>query len=230
MPFATTLELFTKKLVTSRDLMVDTDRAYRDQRARETLVRGRRDQHLGAVNSAVVNLRRAFTGVYRDEMVAEVGFARRTPQQAGELLEQATHLATRLRDPEIGLTGSRFGDVQLDVPKLAQELAGPVEQLELAAQELAQEERATEALKLAKDEALAAHNKRFVWIAQTVESFCRLAGLEEVAKRVRPSGQRHGVTEHKPEEPKEDEPAADGRQPAADTDAPDVPADVPATA
>ncbi len=220
MPFATTLELFAKKLAASRDLMVETDRAYRDQRTRETLFRGRRDEQVAAVNSAVVGLRRAFTGFYRDEMLAEVGFARRTPQQPRELLEQATHLAVRLADPDLELTGSRFDDVELEVPKLAQKLAAPVDQLKLASDELAREERQTEALKLVKDEALAEHNKRFVWIARTVESFCRLAGLDEVAKRVRPSGRRPGVTE----KAEEGDQAVDAPEPAVDADVPDVPA------
>ncbi len=60
--------------------------------------------------------------------------------------------------------------------------------------DLARAERKTEVLKLAKDEALTHYNQSFLWIARTVESLCRLAGLDEVAKRVRPSQRRPGVT------------------------------------
>ena len=77
---------------------------------------------------------------------------------------------------------------------MAQGLIESVDTLHLATDELAREERKTEALKLAKDNALARYNKSFLWIARTVESLCRLAGLDEVANRVRPSQRRPGVT------------------------------------
>ncbi len=107
----------------------------------------------------------------------------------------------RLSDPELDLTGSRFGEFKLDAPILAQELVGSVDTLQLASDDLAREERKTEALKLAKDDALAEYNKSFLWIARTVESLCRLAGLDEVAKRVRPSQKRPGVTAQRFEQP-----------------------------
>ena len=86
-PFATQLALFKKKLILNRDHLVTCDRAYRDQRAQETLFRTRRDDQVKVVNSDVVGLRRVFTGNYSDDKLAGFGFARRTPQQPGELLE-----------------------------------------------------------------------------------------------------------------------------------------------
>ena len=226
MPFDVQLELFRKKLTQDLDLLVASDRAYRDQRTVESVVRSRRDEQAARVNSAVVGLRQAFTGIYSEDRLGELGFARRTPQQPGELLEQAIHLVARLSDPELDLTGSRYGDFQLDAARLAQELKASVETLEPTADELAREERRTEVLQLAKDDALRDYNGSFLWIARTVESLCRLAGLEEVAKRVRPSSRRPGVTARRPEEPQGppvgDEPAAndDGTGAATDADAP----------
>lgn len=199
MPFQATLELFAGRLSASSQRMVETDRAYRDQRTRETLFRGRRDDAASEVNDDVVGLRKAFGGIYREEKLAEVGFARRTPQSPGELLEQATHLATRLQDPTLDLTGSRFGDLQLEAAKLAAKLVASVASLEQASTALSRQERRTEARKLAKDEALEAHNSGFLWIARTVESLCRLAGLDEVAKRIRPSTRRPGLIERQAE-------------------------------
>ncbi len=193
-PFATQLELFKKKLNLELDQVVTTDREYRDQKAQEAISRTWRDQQVESVNTGVIGLRQAFTGIYSENKLAEFGFARRTPSRTGELEEQTSHLVKRLSDPELDLTGSRFGDFKLDAPFLAQELVGSVDSLQLATDDLAREERKTEALKLAKDEALERYNKSFLWIARTVESLCRLAGLDEVAKRVRPSQRRPGVT------------------------------------
>ena len=201
MPFETQLELFKKKLILDRDQVVTSDRAYRDQKARESLSLAWRDDQVERVNSGVVGLRQAFTGIYSDKKLAEFGFARRTPQRPGELLEQASHLASRLGDPDLDLSGSRFGEFRLDAPDLAQELVRSVGTLQLAADDLAREERKTEAMKLAKDDAISGYNTSFLWIARTVESLCRLAGLDEVARRVRPSERRKGVTAQKFEQP-----------------------------
>ena len=206
MPFATQLELFRKKLILGRDRMTETDRAYRDQRARESLFRAKRDGRVKEVNADVVGLRRAFTGIYGDDKIAEFGFARRVPQQPGELLEQTSHLVARLVDPDLDLSGARFSEFRFEVPELASQLAGSVDALRLSVDDLAREERRTEAMKLAKDDALAEYNRWFLWIARTVESLCRLAGLDEVAKRVRPSSRRPGETEQTFEQPESGEP------------------------
>ena len=197
MPFETQLELFKKKLTLDLDQVVATDRQYRDQKARDPISRGFRDRQIGAVNTSVIDLRQAFTGIYSEDKLAEFGFARRTPSQPEALQEQAIHLVERLSDSKLDLTGSSYRDVQLDAPNLVRELAGSVEALQAASDDLVREERKTEALKLAKDAALAEYNTSFLWIARTVESLCQLAGLEEVAKRVRPSSRRPGVTARK---------------------------------
>ncbi len=194
MPFEIQLELFKKKLTQDLDQVVTTDRDYRDQKAREAISRERRDDRVTAVNTGVIDLRQAFTGIYSDGKLAEFGFARRTPSRPGELEEQTTYLVQRLSDPDLDLTGSRYDKLQLDAHNMAQGLIKSVETLHQATDELAQQVRKTEALKLAKDNALARYNKSFLWIARTVESLCHLAGLDEVAQRVRPSQRRPGVT------------------------------------
>ena len=194
-PFETQLALFKKKLILSRDHLITCDRAYRDQRAQETLFRARRDDQVKVVNADVVGLHRVFTGNYSDAKLAGFGFARRVPQQPGELLEQASHLATRLCDPDLDLSGARFDALKFEAAELAQKLVQEVGPLERRIDELAREERQTEASKLAKDDALEAYNQLFLNFARTVESLFRLAGLEEVARRIRPSATRPGVTE-----------------------------------
>ena len=69
-----------------------------------------------------------------------------------------------------------------------------VEQLGQRLEDLSREERVAEAMKIAKDEALDAYDRVFVWGARTAESLFRLAGMPEVAKRVRPSVRRPGLT------------------------------------
>ncbi len=210
LPFAVQLDLFAQKLIVNRDRMVTTDRAYRDQRTRESLARGQRNTAAKEVNRQVVGIRRAFAGIYDAEKLAELGFARRTPQQPAELLEQASHLVARLSVPGLDLSGGRFGRFEL-APGLWAKLAEAVAELHRAIDELARQQRQTEALKLAKDNGLDDYNRWFLWTARTVESLCKLAGLDDVAKRVRPSSRRPGTTE------KRFETATDGPQSTSST-------------
>ena len=217
MPFSVQQLLFRKKLILGRDRMVDSDRSYRDQRARESIFRGRRDGEVKKVNSEVVGLRNALSGIFSEEKLAEFGFARHTPQVPEELLEQVSHLATRLDDPSLDISGARFGEFRFEAPDLAKRLATAVDTLRQATENLAREERKSEAKKLAKDEALSEYNRWFLWIARTVESLCHLAGLDEVAKRVRPSDRRKGVTAEKFKEPKAGESEGSQEPKAADS-------------
>ncbi len=113
----------------------------------------------------------------------------------------ATHLVDRLSDQEIDLSGSEYEGVQLDVSLLVAKVVESFPELRQAIDALARQERQSEVLLLAKNEVLDQHNKTFLWIARTVESLFSLAGLEEVAKRIRPSNRRHGLTEKPFEEP-----------------------------
>lgn len=211
-PFPTQLALFGKKLTGSRDQIVGVDRAYRDQRALESVFRGRRDTIAAELLSHTIQLRKAFSGFYSEDRLAELGFARSTPRQADQLLEYATHLVDRLNDPEIDLSGSEYDGVQLDVSLLVVKVVESFPKLRQAIDAVAQQERQSEVLLLAKNEVLDQHNKTFLWIARTVESLFSLAGLEEVAKRIRPSNRRPGVTEKPFEEPEsgDDEASQEG--------------------
>ena len=86
MPFETQLELFKKKLIHDRDQLVAADRAHRDQRAQEAVVRGRRDAAVKAVNRDVVDLHGALTGVCTEEKLAELGV-----RELGEVRGRVTH-------------------------------------------------------------------------------------------------------------------------------------------
>ncbi len=213
MPFATELELFKKELTRLRDELLAAERHVRTQRLRETRSRKRRDDVIKDVNAKVARLRRLFGGVYDDDQLADVGFSRRNARDPEELLEQAAFLAVRMGRKNLRLTGSQYDDFELEAPKFAKELKPWVKKLRLALTDLRKQERQTEAAQLAKDEAMGEFNRGFLWMARTVESYLRLAGLKKQAELVRPSTRRPGVTQQQPELPQ-----AEGEQPEADGD------------
>lgn len=221
MPFETQLELFKNRLTHDRDELVEASRELRIESARETNIRSARDAEMKVVFNRVVRLRRLIQGAYDDEQLNDLGFTRQTSQLPAELLEQAVHLSRLLRAPDLELPSSAFGTFELDVPALTQEFEPAVGRLRQSMSDLARQVRLTEVAQLAKNGALEKYNSTFLWIARTVESLLRLAGLDEVAERVRPSSRRRGVTEVKFEKPEEDgaKPDSDGDAPN-DTDAP----------
>ncbi len=155
-------------------------------------------------------------------MIEELGFAVRIPVQAAELHEQAEHLAARLSEPSKALPAVRFKGVDLDPASLAEEMKPLVVQLGQALEDVTQGERQTEAYKIAKDEALDAYDRTFLWVARSAESLFKLADLPKVAKRVRPSVRRSGVTDEL--ESQDSDRVDDPAVPAGDAgdDAPEV--------
>ncbi len=182
-------------LAAARDMLIASDRDLRDQKALTTHYRRIRDRSFKALSPYVVGLRDIFRGACGPEVAEDVGFALRTPVQPGELHEQAQHLTARLSESELELPAVRFQGITLDPVGLVDEMRPLVEDLGQALEDVSREERKTEAMKIAKDEALDAYNRTFLWTARSAEALFRLADLPAVAKRVRPSSRRVGLTD-----------------------------------
>lgn len=217
MPFEIELAIFQKELIQLRDVMHSAERTNRTQKAQETQSRRLQDAVIVTVNVLIARLRRLFSSAYDDDQLAEAGFARINARQPEELLEQAAYLAVRLRQPDLEFSDSHIGNFEVEASTLAPELEPLVEDLRQKLSELHREVRLTEASQQAKNEAMDEFNHGFLWIARSVESKLQLAGMEELAARVRPSSRRPGVTERKPELPEaqDDEQQAEGAKSTA---------------
>ncbi len=226
-------------LSAARDLLIESDRKQRDQRAKTTRFRQLRDAAFKELFPHVMGIKDIFRGAYGDTVAAELGFALRVPAQAGELHEQATHLLARLSEP-VELPSVRYQGVLLDPLSVVEEMRPKVERLGVALEDVTREERRSDAMKIAKDEALSAYDRSFQWVAGSAQSLFKMADLPEIAKRVRPSVRRRGVTvevetqgpeipiegpessagEAAGEEPEASERARPDRPPADEADAP----------
>ncbi len=221
------LQAFLEQLVTqlrevltaARDLLITSDRNLRDQKALTTRYRRKRDEAFKQLSPVVAGIRDTFKGACGPEVAEELGFAIRHPEQPAELHEQAEHLTTRLGESELKLPAVRYNGVTLDPSVLVGEMEPLVEELGQALEDVTREERQTDAMKIAKDEALQAYDRAFSWVAGSSASLFRLANLPEVAKRVRPSTRRSGVTEEVEQQgsdiPVEDPDATDDVAPRA---------------
>lgn len=207
-------------LAQARDRLIAADRRHRDQQALTSKYRRERQAAFEALYPHVGGLRDTVRGSYGPVVAEELGFAASTPIQPGELFEQAEHLTDRLSEPQLQLPASRYQDVDLDPAVLAGQTRPLVTRLGQALEDVGREERNEEATKVAKDAALEGYNRTFLWSARTAESLFQLADMPEIARRVRPSTRRRGITveveAENPDVPSED-PA-----PTPDTDAPEA--------
>ncbi len=183
-----------KVLGAARDLLTASDRDIRDQKTLTSRYRRERDAAFKALSPYVVGLRDTFRGACGPGVFTEIGFAQRTPEQPAELHELAQHLAARLGEPDLELPSVRFQGVALDPAGVVEEMTPLVDDLGQALDAVTREERRTEAMTIARDEALDAYTRTFLWVAQSAEALFKLADLPAVAKRVRPSSRRPGVT------------------------------------
>ncbi len=220
-PFDTQIQLFAKELIRLSTELREAERRNRRQKARETKARTRRDADVQQVNVKVGRVRRAFSGVFDEDQMAEIGLARRNARDSEVLLEQAATLVVNLEQPELELADAQLGGIDVDAPNLAADVKPSAESLRESLAELRREQRRTEVTQIAKNQAMKEFNHSFLWIARSVESLLQLAGLEEQAVRVRPSSRRPGVTERlETSDAEGDESAAEGATPEADDDAP----------
>lgn len=225
------LKLLARVLTAARDALITSDRDLRDQKAKASDYRQQRDEAFKVLGPFVGGLKDTFLGAYGAKAIQRVGFSLRTPQQPAELFEHAEHLGNRLVEPGLELPESRLKIVDLDPVDAAGEMRPMVELLGQRLEEVSREDRLAEAMKIAKDEALKSYDNTFLWVARTAESLFRLAELPEVARRIRPSIRRRGLTTElaaaNPDfDPEIEEPEAANDDPAPeapDQDRPDEP-------
>ncbi len=210
--FVEHLKRLQEVLSAARDLLIKCDRNLRDQKARTTRHRQIRDDAFKQLNPWVMGIKDTFRGACGAAVTAELGFALRMPERAADLHEQASHLIARLSTPE-DLPAVRYRGVTLDPTAVVEEMQPLVERLGVTLEDVNREQGQSDAMKIAKDEALGAYDRTFLWVARSAESLFKMAELPEVAKRVRPSTRRSGVTDE-----------VESQGPEVSTDDPETPA------
>lgn len=181
-------------LTEAKSQLTRADRQNRDQVARASMFRRLRNDAAKELAPLVAGLRDAFRGIFGPNAIEDLGFAVRQPERADELFEQAEHLLDRLAAASEELPEARFSSLPVDPASLAAEIRPRVARLGEALEEVTREVRRAEASLLAKDEAVARFDRTFQWAARIAEVSFKLVELHEIAKRVRPSTRRPGIT------------------------------------
>lgn len=160
-----------------------------------------RDTLASALAAAIVRLRRLVLGLYEAPHVA--GLALQSPRsyRPTPLLRQAD-LITGIFAGE--LLASLLGEAAYEESPGLQEPVRLVQQIadELLAVtvEIDETRRQLDRAVIEKKELQEEYDMLFLNTARTFESYCRLAGMERLAKKIRPSKRRPGRTEVEPDE------------------------------
>jgi hypothetical protein len=193
MAFASLLEAFHGRLSDCRDRLADVAERHLDVLTRAGELERRSDAANDRLANAMSALRATFRGVYGFAQLGHFGFPDRAPRRPKVLWDQSCELRQRLAEPDLELPPSRVPEFDLDCADLSRKLAPSIDGLDQALGAVRDHESRVAESERLQDEALAEFNEALPHIARSLESWLRMAGLDEQADRVRPSRRRPGV-------------------------------------
>lgn len=157
----------------------------------------RRDEAAQTLYDTVVGIREtlnaAFSAPRTDTLL---GIKGKTPADPLKLLGHAQDLLDRLREPTIVVPEQRFGAVQIDLSRLADELQPALDELAEALSDVTREQRETEITLGEKTTALEAFDAIVGGVARALIGFDEMTDHPDFAKKIRLNlPQRGGATE-----------------------------------
>lgn len=180
------------KLASAKQEMLSANAIHLGQLAKVSDLQQRRDELkdelLAKFTPTRHTLENLFGSVRGFTVVGVAGDTLRDPQG---LVKQVRDTVGFLEEPKVELSTAVVG-VQADFPTVAENLAQGADRLEEALTEHAEADKDAETTRQTKNEAIESYDRTFLHVAQTTEGLFNLAGLHDLAKRVRPSRRRPG--------------------------------------
>ncbi|ACY17683.1 hypothetical protein [Haliangium ochraceum] len=188
-----TVRRLARGLLASIDDMVAADQTHEAEKADDAVLRTELDDANEALYRELSDLRAGLDAAFGPEVAARVGLHSSALRDSSKLLELGRRVRASLPDLA-GLTNMRRG-MSYDSQSCIEPIDSALSRLERAHAALERERHDLSASQIARSQAVAVHDTRFVLVARTLESLFRLAGFDELADRVRPSARRPGLTE-----------------------------------
>ncbi|MCP3959379.1 MAG: hypothetical protein GY719_16135 [bacterium] len=211
------------RLDVAQQQMLAANTPHLGQLARVVELQDRRDEIKKQLLAAFTPARHTLENLYGSARgFTTVGVAGETLRDPRGLVKQVRDTVDFLEDPKVDLTPA-VEEVDVDLPRLAGRLARGADQLELVVGEHAGAEKKAETTRLAKNEAITSYDRQFLFVARATEGLFDLAGMHELAERVRPStrrpGQRQAENGDEAPDAATSEPASTDETESASTDA-----------
>lgn len=189
--------------------LVAADERHLDAAARLAGARRRRDEAARRLGRLLVAVRRLAAGIYGEGADGLLGWRGRVAQRPRPMLGQARRAVARLLDPAAARPARRFARVSVAEGEWVERLEPAIAELSAALDAVETARRRAESTLLAKVAALAAYDLAFARLVRWVEALFGLAGLPDLAVRVRPGRRRRA----RPASPLPDRPPSAARRP-----------------
>ncbi|MCA9651572.1 MAG: hypothetical protein KC501_16765, partial [Myxococcales bacterium] len=186
------LELSTRALETAITTLVQADTAHEAELSDDAGPRRQRDELATALYDDLIELKEVATGLLGRGALQPLRLEGTTPRDPTVLVRHAEGVIEALRSAE--LPKSRVRGAKLHTDEWAQRLSEHTEALSSTLGDVARELREAEATLVAKNQALAEHDRTFGDVATLISAVLRMGGQTELAARVRPSPRRPGRT------------------------------------
>jgi hypothetical protein len=200
------LKLSGRLLEESTRKLVEADEAHERELADDRAPRERRDAASQAIYSRLVDLRDALSGLYGTSIAEAAGFRERTPKDPVQLARFASQVVGALGSLKLG--SPRIAGAKLNPREALQEIEGQLVVLQGSLKEVAREVREAEQTLATKSQAMAEQQHLASGVANLLAGVFRLAGLDELAERVRPSARRAAEQSKPGDEETTDKPSA----------------------
>ena len=207
------------------------ERLHRLMLSRGAQLRALQRGQIKVLKSDYRDLRKTFAGTYGEEAQLIVGLDSPPSRAIHAFREQLLEIVARMRDPQQAaqLPEPRAGQEPINLEKLAESQAAAIEKLEDTIDALKEGRKRADGTFVAKSDVQKRHQQLYVNVARVQEGLYRLAGLGDLADRIRTPER---TARRKPEEEVETETAeseADATDPTGG-DASPAPSQDPATA
>ncbi len=188
------VELLAETLRERTETLVETSDAHEQEGLDDAEPRRVRDTLETDARAQISGLRKVVEGLYGDAGLRALGFGEPLPPTPDQLAAYGTTVANALARKDLVLVPLRKSKAAtFDAAIVATELKEVLGPLEAALGVVSNEANELDGTKVRKDQAMAAHNVAFTRITAIVEQMARLAGLNELADRLRPSASEPGV-------------------------------------
>lgn len=186
------VELSTRTLEAAITRLVQADAAHEAELSDDASPRTQRDTLATALYDDLIELKEVATGLLGSAALALLRLEGTTPRDPVVLVRHAEGVVQALQTAK--LPKSRVRGAAFHAKEWAERLTEHTEALSTALGDVAREAREAEGTLIAKNRALAEHDRTFGDVATLVSAVLRMGGEAELAARVRPSPRRPGQT------------------------------------
>lgn len=187
--FVLLLALLSRSVQARAEAMVTADNHHSTEIADDDGFRATRDTLAAALVENVTSLREALDGIYGSDAIHRYGIKGTTPRDPAQIAAFADAMAERLEADD--LPTPRFA-ANLDRSTISAKLRADAAPLHAALDDVAREVREAEGTLVVRDDAVTVYERTFGRSATALAALYRLAGQDELASRIRPSGRRPG--------------------------------------